>query len=428
VKSKIIFFILLIGFITIRAQDVSYAHNIVDSLCSPRFYGRGYTNQGDKKAAAFISAEFAKMKLLSFSDNYYQPYSITINSFSKEMQVSIGKTKLIPGIDFMVSLSSPSIKAEYKIFRIDSTNVKCMADLDKILKKNLENKIVLIDKQNITDKAVNEFGKKLKYENPFHSKGIAFINDGKLSWAASDGKERNDFIKINLLRKSLPARLKKISIDVTSDYLQDYTTQNVVGFIRGKLYPDSFYVFTAHYDHLGQMGSEVYFPGANDNASGTAMVMDLARYFSTMPVRPDYSVVFALVSGEEAGLHGSSYLANHPLFPLKNIKFLINLDMMGTGSEGITVVNATKFRDEYKQLLAINKDKGYLKTVAERGESCNSDHCPFYEKGVPAIFIYAMGGEFTEYHNLDDISQKLPFTKYNEIFNLLIDFLNTPTK
>jgi Zn-dependent M28 family amino/carboxypeptidase len=327
------------------------------------------------------------------------------------------------GVDFMVSLSSPSVKAEYKIFKIDSSNLKCKADLDKILKNNLERKIVLIDKQNITDKEVVEFWKKLKNENAFHSKGIAYINDSKLSWAASDGKQVKDYIKINLLRKALPSKVKKISINVTADYLQDYATQNVVGYVKGKLYPDSFYVFTAHYDHLGQMGSEVYFPGANDNASGTAMVMDLARYFSSDSIQPDYSIVFALVSGEEAGLYGSDYLAKYPLFPLKNIKFLINLDMMGTGSEGITVVNATKFKDEYRRLLDINKEKSYLKTVAERGESCNSDHCPFYEKGVAAIFIYAMGSEFTEYHNLDDISQKLPFTKYNEIFNLLIDFL-----
>lgn len=413
----------MLGFINIQAQDVRYAHSIVDSLCSPAFYGRGYTNNGDKKAAAFIAGQFEKHKLAKFNNNYFQEYHISINSFSKEMKLSIGKTQLKAGIDFMVSLSSAGIKAEYKVFRIDSSNFKCQTDIDKILKKNLSNKIVLIDKQNITDKEVLEFWKKLKNENTFHSKGIAYINDGKLSWAASDGKQVKDFIKINLLRKALPSKIKKINIDVTADYLQDYATQNVAGYIKGKLYPDSFYVFTAHYDHLGQMGNEVYFPGANDNASGTAMVMDLARYFSMDSIRQDYSIVFFLFSGEEAGLLGSTYLANHPLFPLKNVKFLINLDMLGTGSEGITVVNATKFKDEYQRLVNINKEKGYIKTVAERGESCNSDHCPFYEKGVPAIFIYAMGGEFTEYHNLDDVAQKLPFTKYNGIFNLLIDFL-----
>ncbi len=424
---KKLFFILLLllGFISTQSQNVEYARYVIDSLCSSSFYGRGYTMQGDTKAAAFIAGEFTKSKLAKFQGSYFQEYHLSTNTFSKEMKVSVDKKELVPGIDFMVALSSPSMQGSFKVFKIDSTNVKTKADLNKILKNNFENKIVLIDKQNITDKNVINFWSTLRFENPFLSKGIAYINDGKLTWGASDGKIVKDDVKLNLLRNSLPAKIKKINIAVEADYLKDYPTQNVVGYVKGKLYPDSFFVFTAHYDHLGQMGKDVYFPGANDNASGTAMVMDLAQYFSTdTSHQPDYSIVFALVSGEETGLYGSTYLANHPLFPLKNIKFLINLDMMGTGSEGITIVNATKFEEQYHRFVDINKEKGYLKAVVERGESCNSDHCPFYEKGVPAIFIYAMGSEFTEYHNVYDIPQKIPLTKYNEIFKLLVDYVN----
>ncbi len=415
---------LILSFTYTQSQDIQYAHYLIDSLCSPAFFGRGYTNQGDTKAARFIANEFAKIKLAKFQDSYLQEYHLSTNTFSKEMKVYIGNKELTAGIDFMVALSSPSFKGEYKVFKIDSNNVRTKADIDKILKKNLKNKIVIIDKQNITDKEVVDFWTKLKRENPFHSKAIAYISDAKLSWGASDGKKQNDFVKLNLLRKSLPKKIKKIKIEVEADYLQDYTTQNIVGYVKGKLYPDSFYVFTAHYDHLGQMGKNVYFPGANDNASGTAMVMDLARYFSTDTTnQPNYSIVFALVSGEEAGLYGSTYLASHPLFPLENVKFLINLDMVGTGSDGITIVNATKFKEQYNRLNDINKEKNYLKAVVERGESCNSDHCPFYEKGVPAIFIYSMGAEFREYHNVYDLPNKIPLTKYNEIFKLLVDYL-----
>ncbi len=423
-KNRVLIALMLIlSFTCTQSQDIQYARYLIDSLCSPAFFGRGYTNQGDTKAAAFIANEFAKIKLAKFQDSYLQEYHLSTNTFSKEMSVAINKKELITGIDYMVSLSSPSIKGKYKIFKIDSSNVTCKADIDKILKKNLKNKIVLIDKQNINDKEVIAFGATLKRKNPFQSKGIAFINDDKLSWGASDGKKQNDFVKINLLRKSLPAKIKKISISIEADYLKDYATQNVVGYVKGKLYPDSFYVFTAHYDHLGQMGKNVYFSGANDNASGTAMVIDLARYFTSDSTLPNYSIVFALVSGEETGLYGSYYLANHPLFPLEKIKFLINLDMVGTGSEGITIVNGSKFKEQYNRLNDINKEKSYLKTVVERGESCNSDHCAFYEKGVPSIFIYAMGGEFREYHNLYDLPQKLPLTKYNEIFKLLVDYI-----
>ncbi|MEI6697158.1 MAG: M28 family peptidase [Bacteroidota bacterium] len=414
---------LLLGLSSAQSQDIQYAHSIIDTMCSPTFSGRGYTNQGDTKAARFIANAFDKLKLNKFTYNYFQEYHLSTNTFSKEMKVAIGKKELITGIDFMPALSSPTLKGAFKVFKIDSSNVQAIKDIHKILRKNLTNKIVLIDKQNINDKEVVAFWSTLKFENPFLSKGIAYIIDGKLTWGASDGKKQNNYVKLNLLRKALPKNLKKMNVNIEADYLQDYSTQNVVGYVKGKLYPDSFYVFTAHYDHLGQMGKDVYFPGANDNASGTAMVMDLARYFATDTTQPDYSIVFALVSGEETGLHGSHYLANHPLFPLTNIKFLINLDMMGTGSDGITVVNATTFKDQYNRLKAINNEKAYLKAVVERGESCNSDHCAFYEKGVAAIFIYSMGGEFTEYHNVYDLPQKIPLTKYNEIFKLLIDYI-----
>ncbi len=425
--KKFIFNLLLIlSFIKVQSQDLQYARYIIDSLCSGSFFGRAYTQNGAQNASFFIAEEFSKMNLNKFNDNYFQNYKISTNTLSNELDVNIGKNQLKAGTDFMVSLSSPSAKGSYKVIRLDSTNIKVKEDFNKFLKKDLTKKIVLIDKQNIKEKDVVEFINSLRFNNAFKSAGLAFINDGKLSWGTSDGKRQNDCFRINLLRNSLPKKIKRIDVNIEAEFIKDYETRNVIGYCKGKLYPDSFYVFTAHYDHLGQMGKNIYFPGANDNASGTAMIMDLAKYFSTNTSGiSDYSIVFVLVSGEESGLLGSHYLAEHPLFPLTNIKFLINIDMVGTGSEGITIVNGTKFVEQFKKIERINKENGYLKTIAQRGESCNSDHCAFYEKGVPSIFIYAMGSEFTEYHNVYDIPQKLPLTKYNEIFKLLVDYVTS---
>jgi Zn-dependent M28 family amino/carboxypeptidase len=199
----------------------------------------------------------------------------------------------------------------------------------------------------------------------------------------------------------------------------------MIGYVRGVVEPDSFLVFTAHYDHLGRMGKDVYFPGANDNASGTAMLLDLARYYSAEGKQPWYSIAFICLSGEETGLNGSGYYTRNPLFPLKQIKFLVNLDMVGTGSEGITMVNATVFKEAYERMVKINADHEYILTVKQRGESCNSDHCPFYQMGVPAVFIYSQGKEFTEYHNPDDKSSILPLTEYKDIFRLMVDFMDS---
>lgn len=422
-KRILTLLILISSILTTKSQDIKYARYLIDSLCSPSFYGRAYTNNGANKAADFIASEFRYLNLQKFNSSYYQPYYLSINSFSKTIEAEIGNTKLVAGTQFMVSLSSPSVNNVFKLFRVDSTNAKTKSDLDKIFKKNLKNKVVLIDRQNITDKEVLNIFNLLRNKNFFNAAGYVFINDGKLSWGISDGLNVNDYFRINVLRDALPSKLKKIKLNIEAEYLDNYQTNNVVAYIKGKVFPDSFFVFTAHFDHLGQMGKDVYFHGANDNASGSAMLIDLAKYYSDSTNQPDYSIVFALVSGEESGLLGSQYLAENPLFPLHKVKFLINLDMVGTGSEGITVVNATKFEKHYKIFEAINKEKGYLKTIAQRGESCNSDHCPFYQRGVPSVFIYAMGSEFTEYHNIYDVPDKLPLTKYNEIFKLLIDFI-----
>lgn len=414
---------LIFVFGNIQSQNIKYARYVIDSLSSPALFGRAYTNNGANNAAIFIANEFNSLKLKSFTDNYFQNYQISINSFSKKIDFETSNVKLQAGTDFMVSLSSPSVNSTYKVLKIDSINANSKAKIDKLIKKNLKNKIILIDKQNIKDKEVISIFNSLRNKNYFNSAGYVFINDGKLSWGTSDGKSINNFFRVNVQRKSLPSKFKKAKLIIEADYLEDYQSKNVVAYVKGKMQPDSFFVFTAHYDHLGQMGKDVFFPGANDNASGTAMVLDLAKHYSEPQNQPDYSIAFALVSGEESGLLGSQYLADNPLFPLDKIKFLINLDMVGTGSEGITLVNGTKFEAQFKKFDEINKVKGYLKTVSQRGESCNSDHCPFYQKGVPAIFIYAMGSEFTEYHNIYDISQKLPLTKYNEIFKLLTDFI-----
>jgi len=420
----IIFLIsILISFNT-KSQNIDYARYIVDTLCSHSLYGRAYTNNGGKLAAEFIKNEMIKNQILPFNNNYFQEFKISINTLKNDISLNINNKKLVAGSEFMVSLSSPKIKGKYKVLKLDSNNLKTKNDIEIITKKNLKKTVVFIDKQNITNKDIVDVLNKIRYKNPFNSAGIASIIDNKLSWAISDGKNVNDYFKISVLREVLPKKIKKIKINIDAEYLSNYTTQNVVGYLKGNIYPDSFIVFIAHYDHLGQMGKDVYFPGANDNASGTAMVLDLARHFADSSKLKKYSIVFALVSGEEAGLLGSYYLSKNPLFPIEKIKFLINLDMVGTGSEGISIVNGTKFENIYNHLKEINNKNSLLKTIAQRGESCNSDHCPFYEKGVPAVFIYSIGSENTEYHNIYDIPAKLPFTKYNEIFKLLTIYVD----
>ena len=202
--------------------------------------------------------------------------------------------------------------------------------------------------------------------------------------------------------------------------IRDYSSYNVIAKIPSKKKcTKKTIVFSAHYDHLGRMGLETYFPGANDNASGTAMLLSLAEHYVKNP--SDYNIVFIAFAGEEAGLVGSKYYTENPLFPIKRIKFLVNLDIMGSGEEGITAVNATLFEDQFETLQQVNSKKNYLSKIKSRGPAANSDHYWFTELGVPCFFIYTMGPN-KHYHDVFDTYEELSFAEYNDLFQLLIDF------
>ena len=410
-KKHLLFLVLVALTATLPAQDKNFVRHIIDTLTSRSMHGRGYVNSGDKIAADYIRSQFKKFNLKTFGDSYFQPFNIAINTFPDTLEVSVDDKHLVPGKDFVIFSSSPGISGTFHLVwaPADSSGKLQITD------KDLKDKVIVTD---ISQKKFNE-------QDSLMPKGVIFLMDNKVWWHVSDGNEIKNYFRLQILKDKILPEAETISIRVKNKFYQNYQTQNVIGFVEGRVQPDSFFVFTAHYDHLGQMGSQVYFPGANDNASGTAMIIDLARHYANPANRPGYSIVFIAFGAEEAGLLGSSCFAANPLFPLGNIKFLINLDMIGSGSEGIKVVNGTKFKTEFEKLVRLNDEFSYIVSVNERGEAANSDHYPFYARGVPCFFIYTLGDECKEYHNIYDISGNVPLTEYEDLFKLLTGFINT---
>lgn len=410
-KTLQLLFIFYFGCRLAYGQDKEYARWVMDTLTAKGMHGRGYVNKGDKIAAGFISKEFKKSGLKSFNDDYFQPFEISINTFPDMVEAWIDDQKLNAGNDFVILSSSPSVKGTFELVWQMADTSGQVPDSVKINTTDLAGKVV------ITNLNQKEFVK----ENRFGSKGVIFLMD-KVWWHVSNGTMVKDYFLLQVLKDKIPSSAQKVSIHSNNYYFENYLTQNVAGFIEGRSQPDSYFVFTAHYDHLGQMGSETWFPGANDNASGTAMLLDLARYYSLHENQPDISIAFLAFSAEEVGLLGSEYFAGHPFFPLEKIEFLVNLDMVGSGSEGIEVVNGTIFKKEFDSLVKLNSENEYLLTVSERGEAANSDHYPFYTKGVPCFFIYTLGQECKEYHNIYDVPENVPLTEYDDVFRLLVNF------
>jgi len=409
----ILFFSTIISQKTV-AQDVQYVKSVVEKLTSPSFHGRGNVHHGDADAARFLSAEMKNIGLNTFTAGYYQPYRFAINTFPSKMRVFVDDTKLLPGKDFVVHPSLQTIKKTYSLVWLDDSVRSLQTVYNTFDTNNLQNSMLVVPE-----------GLKNAYKN-----GIPGVEamvqrvSGSMWWYLSGGKKTSDKVILKLHEPLLSRENKSITVDVTNKFIPEHVANNVLGFVKGLVQPDTFFVFVAHYDHLGQMGNRVMFPGSSDNASGTATVLDLARYYHAHPEKALYTMVFMLVSGEEVGLLGSTYFTENPLFPLNQIKFVINLDMVGTGSEGLSVVNALQYPLAADLMDSINSTKHYFADIRRGGESCNSDHCPFYQKGVPAFFLFTRGPEDLEYHTITDTYDKLPFTAYTQLFCLLTEFVD----
>lgn len=358
------------------AQDSVFARKVIDTLTSRYFWGRGYTNDGMGKAARFITGQFKSFGLQPMAgSNFVQEFSFPVNTFPGKMQVSINGKMLVPGRDFIVSPESRGVKTAGDLVQRDSVTYV-----------DAENKLIVVLKD-------------------------------KLTWSVA--QQVADYTLIQVDKKVLSQPPATISVDIENKLIGNFKTGNVCAVVKGYLKPDSLVVFTGHYDHLGGMGSYTYFPGANDNASGMAMVLSLAKYYAAHP--QPYTVAFICFAGEEAGILGSKYFTEHPLIPLNNIKLLVNMDIMGTGNEGITVVNATVYPKYFDLLKQVNAQGNYLVKINPRGKAANSDHYWFTEKGVTALFMYTMGG-IKAYHDVFDISKTLPLTEFNDLFKLLVRF------
>lgn len=416
------------------AQDRGYAKQIIDTLASPSMHGRGYVAKGDKIAADYIAAQYKSFGLVSFNltGTFFQQFEFPVNTFPGKVEMTFtfpdGKKEVCqPGEHFLVHSDAPCIKGHYKVVTLDSSVVYNEAKLADFKKLNLKKSFLLVDTTGVRTLAeLALLSNYIKY--PVGIKGILVpVKPNPMTgscfkltpWDFSQFQSTVPVVQIEYSYKTAA----EIDISIGAKFFKNYSSQNVIGYIPGKVNPDSFIVFTAHYDHLGQMGKTVYFPGANDNASGVAMLLSLARYYSQPGNKPNCSIVFIAFGGEEVGLLGSNYYITHTLFPLSRIKFLTNMDILGTGDEGITVVNATIFDQEFKKLQQLNTAGKYLPLLKPRGKAAISDHYFFTELNVPSFYIYTLGG-IKAYHDTCDRAETLPLTKFEELFSLLRDFTN----
>ncbi|MEG0983550.1 M28 family metallopeptidase [Algoriella sp.] len=429
-KTRLFVSFWLIGILITNAQifDKKYFNEVLDTLTSNSFAGRGYVEDGMNKAGDYLQNEFKKNGLKSFSDNYAQSFTFPINII-KNATLKIDGKELKYGTDFIVKPSSRSVSESKLAFYTLNTKEYLESFQSKEKTKNFIIKDDKLQKaKNIilpplaTDvDSIKKYYKQwanIYEKNEPENRAIFRFTSDKLTSSLSQRQSTiSEFI---ISDKYYSKNMKMNDFSIKTELNPSFLAKNIIGYLDGKN-NDSVVVISAHYDHLGKVGTTI-FPGASDNASGTAMLMSLIKYYSEN--KPEYKTVFMAFAGEEAGILGADYYVNHPLFDLKQIKFLVNLDIMGAGDQGIQVVNGKIFQKKYNDLVKINSKNNYLKEVKIRGESCNSDHCPFYMKGVPSFFIYTLGGK-GYYHDPNDKVENLNLDYSPKVFNLLKDFINS---
>jgi hypothetical protein len=418
-------FIALAVSVAAKAQDIKSVKENIAALTAPSMQGRGYIGNSQLYASQYITSQFQKFNLASLGKQFRQEFDFKVNTFPGKISVSVDGQKLVPGKDYLVHDASGSGKRDNaKMFVVDKKSVDNKSFVEVLMDSiNFRNTIFVLDSAGCSKEQKDII--RTMFNGTFWKglgkgpAGIIAVEEKKLTWSVST--EAFPY-PIFVLKREFAGTGRKISFEVSNKIIPEFKTQNLAGFFGGTTNEDSFIVITAHYDHLGMMGDSVYFPGANDNASGISMMLDFVKYYSDKKNRPNCRVAFVAFAGEEAGLLGSEYFVNNPMIPLNRIKFLINLDLVGTGDEGIMVVNATEHPAQFSLVEKINKKEKYFTNIGQRGKAKNSDHWHFSENGVKCFFIYTLGG-IQAYHDIYDRAETLPLTKYENLFRLIRDFV-----
>ncbi|NPA37564.1 MAG: M28 family peptidase [Chlorobi bacterium] len=443
-------------------EDISY-------LASDSLKGRKPGTSGDSLSALFIKNKFKDAGLELLADNGYQHFDvITRVEAGKKNNFEINGEKAVLNKDFVPLGFSANKNTNAEVvfagygFDINNDSLK-WNDYDDIAPNgkwviafradpDLDNPMspyaaysndrykamTAVDHGaaglllvNTVDFDKNDKLDKIKFDQSISSVSIPVIQiTRKLADKILAGSGKT----VEELEKELSEKMKPESFAVSQKVnatanvsLKKVKTQNVVGMVKGTEKPDEYIVIGGHYDHLGMGGpgsgsrkpdTVAVHNGADDNASGTAGVIELAQKISEKPL--DRSVIFVAFSSEELGLVGSKYFVNNPPVDIKNIKAMINMDMIGRlDSLKRLSIGGTGTAEETDSILDLTL-KNYDFEVAKNPQGSGpSDHSSFYFADIPVLFITT--GVHDQYHTPEDDVDRINFPGEEEVVNLVYD-------
>ncbi|MFH0865241.1 MAG: M20/M25/M40 family metallo-hydrolase [Bacteroidota bacterium] len=437
----------------------------VTFLSSKELQGRNPGTAGYDLAAAYMADRFSDLKLKPLGDSsYYQwlyvesneisaPYKFNLldekNKIEKEFK--LGTDFVFRGFTGSDTVKAPVVFCGYGIYDpdngyddFDSTNV-ARGKIIMIFKPNPkwkngevawpdanERAKALIAKQHraraiLMVSLPNEKYPQKPIGSTLHGEGYQQLQMPLLHInidAANEILSKTAYT-ISQLQTIIDSTKKPFSLNTgfrvdlqdSVKYNPDAITENLIGYIEGcdSTLKHQYVLIGAHLDHVGQQAGEIYFPGANDNASGSAAVLEIARTFVKGKIKPKRSVIFVLFASEEQGLLGSKFLAEHLPVPADSIVAAINMDCIGYG-DSIQIGNGKSAPELWKFIKEL--DKNYTRRMVERTwNGGGADLGAFHDKGIPGAY-FVTTNSYDNLHWLTDTPETLNQTLYWNIVKL----------
>ncbi len=430
--------------------DAQAALNYIRDLAADSLLGRRSGHQGGEAAADYIAARFKEWGIEPAGENgtYFQNFTVDLNQVEEgvifELITPKVRRSFYYGEDWRAQAYSGSANATAEIVFVGYGVRDEKAGYDDYAGLDVKGKWVLLA-LNLPGQLAEKFGeagsldRRVRTAQELGARGI-FVFRREEPQTAAPGRPvrlgighdlyRPDFAVISVETRVVDAIFRdlltdlrylfqeietqkkpmsfatgvKAFISLSAQFKPKTLTRNVLGKITGSdpNLKDEYVIIGAHMDHLGVDPLGEVMNGANDNASGTAVVMEIARVLKLNQVRPKRTVVFALWAAEEMGLLGSRYYADHPLVPLEKTIAYLNMDMVGHGSGNVNF-RGIYYGPEAWEVLKAKLPKEILAYVRPgRGGPGGSDHSSFLAKGVPGFSINTEGYHF-KYHQANDV-------------------------
>ena len=453
----------------------------VKYLSSDELKGRGTGSPQLEKAASFIAGQFKKLGIPpAAGKSYYQRFRVTTNAkLGKGNSLTYtldggGKTSLPLSQEFVPFNSSGNGKAAGTVVFAGYGITAPEYDYDDYAGIDVKDKVVLLlrhEPQEFDEKS--KFGGKgLTNHSMFTTKAVnakfhgasavLYVNDmmnhasdpdlvDKFSHNVGPNSPDVPFVQIRseIANKWLAAagakslkewaaevdgdlkprsfEIAKLTIELSANVKREQkSVPNVAAYLAGET--DEYVILGAHFDHLGMgeqssmspdLAGKAIHHGADDNASGTAGLLELAAYFAGQP-KQKRGLLFLAFSGEELGLIGSSYYVNNPLLPLEKAAAMINMDMIGRIKDKRVFVGGTGTGTGLPAILDQAKAKYKLNLdMSDQGGYGSSDHFSFNTKQVPVLFFFS--GLHSDYHKPSDTWEKIDQEDAAELLHLVAD-------